>query len=399
MQEIGGTALIIQQIKQPPSRFWAFPDSHGLPAESDIHSGNSMSHLLKPLTVGALQLKNRIIMSPLTRSRATGEDGRTPNDLMRTYYEQRATAGMIISEATSVTPMGVGYANTPGIWSQAHIDGWKPITEAVHAKGGKILLQLWHVGRVSDPYFLNGGLPVAPSAIASKGNVNILKPTRPFTTPRALETAEISGIIEVYKRGAQNAKLAGFDGVEIHGANGYLLDQFIQDGSNKRTDQYGGSIENRARLMLEVTDAAIAVWGADRVGMHLAPRCDTASMGDSNPLATFGYVAEQLGLRKIAFIMAREFEAADSLGPRLKKIFKGTYIVNENFTQESAEAILARGDADAVSFGKLYIANPDLVERFKRAEKLNTPQPETFFVPGSAGYTDYSLLGQDAVKV
>jgi 2,4-dienoyl-CoA reductase-like NADH-dependent reductase (Old Yellow Enzyme family) len=235
-----------------------------------------------------------------------------PNELMARYYAERASAGLIISEATSVTPQGVGYADTPGIWSDEQVEGWKRVTQAVHAAGGRIVLQLWHVGRISDPMFLDGDLPVAPSAIAAGGHVSLVRPERPFVTPRALELDEIPGIVAAYRKGAENAKKAGFDGVEIHGANGYLLDQFLQDSTNRRTDAYGGPIENRARLLLEVVDAAIDVWGAGRVGVHLAPRGDAHTMGDSDPAATFGYVARELGRRKIAFIFTRESIRATS---------------------------------------------------------------------------------------
>ena len=237
-----------------------------------------MANLFEPIKMGDLLLPNRIIMAPLTRCRANV--GRVPNDLMVEYYRQRASAGLIITEATSVSPMGVGYPATPGIWSDEQVAGWQKITTAVHQAGGRIMLQLWHVGRISDPHYLDGALPVAPSAIAAQGHVSLLRPKQAYVTPRALATEEIAGIVDAYRLGAQNAKKAGFDGVEIHGANGYLLDQFLQDGSNQRTDQYGGSIENRARLMLEVTDAVVSVWGAGRVGMHLAPRADAHSMGD-----------------------------------------------------------------------------------------------------------------------
>jgi 2,4-dienoyl-CoA reductase-like NADH-dependent reductase (Old Yellow Enzyme family) len=311
---------------------------------------------------------------------------------MRDYYVQRASAGMIFSEATAVTPMGVGYPDTPGIWSAAQIEGWRDITHAVHAAGGRILLQLWHVGPISHPYFLDGATPVAPSAIAAEGHVRQMRPMAPYPVPRALALAELPGVVAAYRQGALNAKQAGFDAVEIHGANGYLLDQFLQDGSNKRTDNYGGSVENRARLMLEVTDAVIDVWGAGRVGMHLAPRGDAQSMGDSNPAATFGYLASALGKRKIAFICAREHTGADRIGPQLKKEFGGVYIANEGFTQTSAEQILADGDADAVAFGKLFIANPDLPRRFQQRAALNEPNPETFYGQGAAGYTDYPAL-------
>lgn len=350
--------------------------------------------LLAPITLGSIQLKNRIIMSPLTRSRADGADGRTPNDLMKQYYVQRSDAGMILTEATSVTPMGVGYKNTPGIWSEAHVIGWKKITEAVHAAGSKIVLQLWHVGRVSHPMFLNGEIPVAPSAVPLTGHVSNVRPLTDYVMPRALETKEIPGIIEAYRQGAQYAKRAGFDGVEIHGANGYLLDQFLHDSTNQRTDQYGGSIENRARLMLDVTDAVIGVWGADKVGMHLAPRGDSHGMKDSNPAALFEYIAEQLNKRNIAFICTREYEAADSVSPQIRKIFKGAFIGNEKYTFASAEAALSRGDIDAVAFGKDYISNPDLATRYKEKASLNALVPTTIYAEGPIGYTDYPFISE-----
>ncbi|GAB5095250.1 MULTISPECIES: alkene reductase [unclassified Caballeronia] len=349
-----------------------------------------MPTLFDPLKVGALTLKNRIIMAPLTRQRAGVE--RVPNALMAQYYADRASAGLILSEATSVTPQGLGYADTPGIWSDEQVEGWKLVTHAVHEAGGKIFLQLWHVGRISDPIFLNGELPVAPSAIAASGHVSLVRPQRPFVTPRALELDEIEGVVAAYRKGAENAKRAGFDGVEVHGANGYLLDQFLQDSTNKRTDEYGGAIENRARLMLEVVDQCIDVWGADRVGVHLAPRADSHSMGDSDRAATFGYVARELGKRNVAFIAARESEGADSLGPQLKKAFGGVYIANEGFTKQSAEAAIERGDADAVAWGKPFIANADLVRRFELDAPLNAPDTSTFYSAGATGYTDYPLL-------
>ena len=352
-----------------------------------------MSHelnLLKPITMGDLRLANRVFMAPLTRCRASA--GRVPNALMRDYYTQRASAGLILSEATSVSPMGVGYPNTPGIWSPEQTAGWKQITEAVHAAGGKMFLQLWHVGRISDPSYLDGALPVAPSAIAAKGHVSLLRPQRPFVTPRALEPSEIPGIIEAYRQGAANALAAGFDGVELHGANGYLLDQFLQDSTNHRTDEYGGATENRARLMLAVTDAVISVWGAGRVAMHLAPRGDAHDMGDSNPAATFGYVARELGRRRLAFICARESLGPNRLGPELKKQFGGLYVANEAFTRDSAEQVLQAGEADAVAFGQLFIANPDLPNRFARNAPLNPPDTSTFYADGPKGYTDYPTL-------
>ncbi|MCU1729912.1 alkene reductase [Pseudomonas sp. 7P_10.2_Bac1] len=349
-----------------------------------------MTTIFDPIKLGDIELPNRIIMAPLTRCRA--EEGRVPGALIAEYYVQRASAGLILSEATSVTPMGVGYPDTPGIWSNDQVRGWKNVTQAVHAAGGRIFLQLWHVGRISHSQYLNGEKPVAPSAIAAEGHVSLVRPKAAFEVPRALETAEIADIIEAYRTGAENAKAAGFDGVEIHGANGYLLDQFLQSSTNQRTDQYGGSLENRARLMLEVTDAVVEVWGAGRVGMHLSPRADLHSMGDDNRAETFGYVAKELGKRGIAFICAREHEAADSLGPQLKAAFGGPYIVNERFTKESANAWIEAGKADAVAFGVPFIANPDLPARLKADAPLNEAHPETFYSQGPVGFIDYPTL-------
>ena len=353
-----------------------------------------MTTLFDPLKLGDLSLPNRIIMAPLTRSRAGA--GRIPNHLMAEYYAQRASAGLILSEATVVSPMGIGYADTPGIWALEQVEGWRLTTQAVHRAGGRIFLQLWHVGRVSDPRFLNGALPVAPSAVAATGNISLVRPPTPFMAPRALERNEIPGIIEAFRKGAENAQLAGFDGVELHGANGYLLDQFLQDGTNLRTDDYGGSLDNRARLLLEAVDAAISVWGAGRVGVHLAPRGDAHSMGDSDLRGTFEYVARRLGERKIAFICAREYVGPDRLGPRLKAAFGGVYIANEKFTYETAERAVESGEADAVAFGKLFIANPDLPARFALHAPLNEPKVPEFYAGGAEGYTDYPSLPRAA---
>ncbi len=350
-----------------------------------------MADLFDPLLIGDLRLSNRIVMAPLTRCRADG-GGRVPNRLMADYYRQRASAGLILSEATSVTDEGVGYPDTPGIWSDAQVQGWKLVTDAVHEAGGLIFLQLWHVGRISDPSYLDGRLPVAPSAIKPAGHVSLLRPMKDFETPRALSISEIPGVVAAYRRGAENAKTAGFDGVEVHGANGYLLDQFLQDKTNTRDDDYGGPVENRARLMLEVTDACIAVWGASRVGMHLAPRRDLHDMGDSDPEGTFGYLARELGARKIGFICAREKIGDDSLSAHIKREFGGLYIENEMFSKADAVRVLANNEADAVAFGKLYISNPDLVRRFREDAPLNPPKPETFYAPGPEGYTDYPAL-------
>ncbi len=350
----------------------------------------SDSLLFTPLRLGAFTLANRVVMAPLTRCRCS--PGRVPNEMMAEYYRQRASAGLILSEATSVDPMGVGYPDTPGIWSEEQVLGWKNVTSAVHEAGGLILLQLWHVGRVSDPIYLNGAAPVAPSAIAPAGHVSLIRPEKAFVMPRALELAELPQVVEAYRLGAENAQRAGFDGVEIHGANGYLLDQFLQDSSNHRTDEYGGPVENRARFMLEVTDAVTGVWGADRVGMHLAPRGDAHGVGDSDPAATFGYVARELGRRKLAFLCAREHHGAPALGPQLRREFGGPFIANEGFSKESADEALAAGQADAVAWGRLFIANPDLPRRFQLNAALNEPQPETFYGQGPIGYIDYPSL-------
>jgi 2,4-dienoyl-CoA reductase-like NADH-dependent reductase (Old Yellow Enzyme family) len=347
--------------------------------------------LQDPIRIGAWNLPNRIIMAPLTRCRCS--PGRVPNQMMAEYYRQRSTAGMIISEATSISAMGVGYPDTPGIWSDEQVEGWKLVTTAVHKAGGRILLQLWHVGRISDPVYLDGKQPIAPSAIAAKGHVSLIRPHKEFVTPRALGLDEIPGIVEEYRKGAENAKAAGFDGVELHGANGYLLDQFLQDSTNKRTDEYGGPIENRARLMFEAVDAAISVWGADRVGLHLAPRGDAHDMGDSNPAATFGYVAREAGKRKLAFLCARESLDDPRQGPMMKKAFGGIFIANQKLTKETGNMLLAEGEADAIAYGQLFIANPDLVLRFAKDAPLNMPDPETFYAQGPIGYTDYPFLG------
>jgi len=346
--------------------------------------------LLDPVRMGALKMANRFVMAPLTRCRASA--GRVPNAMMAEYYRQRAGAGLILSEATAVDPMGVGYPRTPGIWTRAQVEGWKGVTEAVHGAGGKIVLQLWHVGRVSDPVYLDGSLPVAPSAIAQRGHVSHIRPKKPFVTPRALETEEIQDIVEAYHRGADLARRAGFDGVEIHGANGYLPDQFLQDGSNKRTDAYGGSIENRARLMLEVVDAAIDVWGAERVGLHISPPSPEEEDDDSTPLETFSHVAREVGKRGIAFLFVREPVHDGWLAPHLKKAFGGPYIINHALDFQTAEKHVASGLADGASWGRWFIANPDLPRRYRQGAPLNEPRPDLFYGEGPEGYTDYPFL-------
>lgn len=349
-----------------------------------------MAELSSPLKVGDFELKNRLVMAPLTRSRS-GES-RVPNALMKEYYQQRANAGLILTEATVISPKAVGYEDTPGLWTEEQAHAWQPIIQAVHAQGAKIVAQLWHVGRISDPQLLDGDLPVAPSAIQPEGHVSLLRPKRPYVTPRVLSLEEIDEIVQQYRHAAEMAKLAGFDGVELHAANGYLVDQFLQSQTNQRDDQYGGSLENRARLLLQIVDEFIAVWGAGRVGVHIAPRGDSHDMGDANPLETFGYVMRQLSEREIAFVFSREYEAADSIGPELRKQFSGVWIANESLTPDSARRILANADADAVSFGKAYIANPDLYTRLINHAPLNDVNPETLYAKGAEGYTDYPTL-------
>ncbi|QWA13699.1 alkene reductase [Sodalis ligni] len=350
-----------------------------------------MPSLYEPVKIGALELSNRIVMAPLTRMRAVNE--RSPGPVTKEYYVQRAGAGLILTEATSVSPQGVGYPNTPGIWSEQQVAAWREVTEAVHQAGGKIVIQLWHVGRISDPAYLNGELPVAPSAIAPAGHVSTLRPQKPYEVPRALETEEIPGIVEDFRRGAENAKRAGFDGIEIHAANGYLFDQFLHDGSNKRTDRYGGSIANRARFLLETVDALLTVWPADRFGVHLNLMSSSYSMHDSNPRAMFGYVVEELNKRRLAFIFAREsLDFPDRIGPQVRKTFSGAWIANEGLTKASAEALISQGAADAAAFGNLYIANPDLVQRFKQDAPLNPLNKGTIYAEGGIGYTDYPTL-------
>src|SRR6202451_2664358 len=262
---------------------------------------DSMPSLFDPLKIGDLEIPNRVFMAPLTRNRSTGP-GRVPNVLMRDYYVQRASAGLILSEATSVAPAGVGYPHTPGVWSDEQTEGWRNVVEGVHAAGGRIFLQIWHVGRISDPSYHDGALPVGPSAIAPKGNVSLLRPQRPYVAPRALKTEELADVVEAYRRGAQNAKTAGFDGVEIHGANGYLLDQFLQDSSNKRTDEYGGSIENRTRVLLEVVDAITEVIGSDHTAVRLSPHGNLGGLSDSNTVPHFTHVMRELSKRKLAYL-------------------------------------------------------------------------------------------------
>ncbi|MCX7084325.1 MAG: alkene reductase [Methylococcales bacterium] len=354
------------------------------------------SHLQSSIKIGPYQLSNRIVMAPLTRMRAPEN---IPTDMMVTYYEQRAGAGLIITEASPISSQGVGYPAIPYIYNDAHVEGWKKITQAVHAKNGHIFLQLWHVGRISHPDYHNGQLPVAPSAIKPKGKGVTATGMQDFVTPRALETAEIVGIIEDYRNAAKQALAAGFDGVEIHGANGYLLDQFLRDGTNQRTDNYGGSIENRARFLLEVTQAVIEVWGADKVGIRLSPSGTFNDMTDSAPETIFVYVLEQLGKQGLAYLhVVDALEGDIRHGANvikldvLRKAYQGTLIVCGGYDKAKADQAIEQGLADAVAFGQLYIANPDLVERFKADAPLNKPDMATFYGGNEKGYIDYPAL-------
>lgn len=355
-------------------------------------------NLFSPVQLGRYTLSNRIVMAPLTRNRAGA--GNVPHALNAHYYEQRASAGLIIAEATQVSPYGVGYPATPGIHSAEQIEGWKLVTQAVHDRGGRIFLQLWHTGRISHPTLQpNGELPVAPSPIAATGMASTYEGEKPFVTPRALATDEIPGIVEMYRQGATNALAAGFDGVEIHNANGYLLDQFLRDGTNQRTDQYGGSIANRARLPLEVVEAVLEVWDSDRVGIRISPSGTFNSMSDSNPEAHFGYFVEQLDRYNLAYLHVIEPSESDlrhggtAVPARyFRPFYKGTLMVNWDYDFEKGNKVVAEGDADLVSYGKLFLANPDLPERFRCNAPLNQPNPATFYGGGAEGYTDYPTL-------
>jgi N-ethylmaleimide reductase len=351
--------------------------------------------LFSPLTLGKLQLPNRIVMAPLTRNRAAAGD--VPQAMNVEYYRQRATAGLIITEATPVSPQGVGYPATPGIYSAAQIAGWSAITHAVHDSGGRIFLQLWHVGRVSHPSLQpDGALPVAPSAIRPAGEAFTYEGLQPFVTPRALEGNEIPGIVEQYAEATGNALQAGFDGVEIHAANGYLLDQFIRDGSNHRSDAYGGPLKNRCRLLQEVTTAVCEVIGADRVGVRLSPENSFNDMRDSDPRQTFKHVAGLLSGYGLAYLHVVEGDMVSGgkhldYG-RIREAFKGLYMANCNYDLARGQQAIDSGAADLVSYGTLYIANPDLVERFRQGAALNTPDPDTFYGGDEHGYTDYPFL-------
>ena len=357
---------------------------------------NNAPNLFSPVDVGPLGLRNRVVMAPLTRSRAG--PGNVPNQLNALYYAQRASAGLIISEATQISPEGQGYISTPGIHSAEQIEGWKCVTRAVHVAGGHIVLQLWHVGRISHPSFQPGGAaPVAPSAIRPKGQAFTEKGFEPIPTPRALETAEILAIVEQYAQAARNALAAGFDGVEVHAANGYLIDQFLRDQTNKRTDRFGGSIENRSRFLMEVVDAVSAAVGVERTGVRISPQNTQNDIADSNPQALFNYVAEQLSKKGLAYLHVIEGDTSGLPVPsfdykNLKRLFGGLVIANNGFDKPRANKAIADGRADLIAFGKPFIANPDLVIRLFLDAPLMPVNRETLYGGSEQGYTDYPIL-------
>lgn len=356
--------------------------------------------LFSPLKLGAVELPNRVLMAPLTRNRAG--PGFVPQAMNVTYYQQRASAGLIISEATQVTPEGLGYPDTPGIYSDAQVEGWQRVTDAVHEAGGRIFLQLWHVGRVSHPDLQpEGGLPVAPSAIRPAGDANTYSGNQPFVTPRALDTDELPTIREQYRQAAANARKAGFDGVEVHNANGYLLDQFLRDGSNNRTDAYGGAIENRMRLPLEVLDSVLEEWPADRVGVRLSPSGTMNDMHDANPRETFGRMVSALNDYDLAYLHLVDPMAADlrhgSPGiptAYFRPLYDGNLIVNAEYDGTAADRAISADMADAVAFGKSFIANPDLPARLYQNAALNEQEPSSFYGGDEGGYIDYPTLEQ-----
>ncbi|MCF8158093.1 MAG: alkene reductase [Burkholderiaceae bacterium] len=355
-----------------------------------------MSDLFSPVKLGSIAMSNRMVMAPLTRNRSSMEG--VPQDINVTYYEQRATAGLIITEATPISAMGHGYPLLPGIYTDAQVDGWKKVTDAVHAKGGKIVIQLWHVGRISHPTLLNGATPVAPSPVKPAGKAFTFNGLVDYVEPRALDASELPGIVADYVQASKNAIKAGFDGVEIHSANGYLLDQFLRDGSNKRSDIYGGSIENRARFLMEVTKAVVDATGSDKVGLRLSPVNPFNDMKDSNPQAVFNYVTEQLNQFNLAYLHVVEGGihgggVADAFDfDAMRKLCKSPYMANLSYDKVRGNAAIASGHADAVAYGVPFIANPDLVERFRQDAPLNEADSKSFYGGTEKGYTDYPTL-------
>ena len=355
-----------------------------------------MTDLFSPVKLGSIALSNRMVMAPLTRNRSSMEG--VPQDINVTYYEQRASAGLIITEATPISPMGHGYPLLPGIYTEAQVAGWKKVTDAVHAKGGKIVIQLWHVGRISHPSLLNGATPVAPSAVKPAGKAFTFEGLVDYVEPRALDASELPGIVADYVHATQCALKAGFDGVEIHSANGYLLDQFLRDGSNKRTDIYGGSIENRARLLMEVTKAVVAVAGSDKVGVRLSPVNPFNDMYDGHPQAVFNYVTEQLNAFNLAYLHVVEggIHGGGIANPfdfsAMRKLCKSPYMANLSYDKARGNEAIASGYADVVAYGVPFIANPDLVERFRKDAPLNEPDSKSFYGGTEKGYIDYPTL-------
>ncbi|MFZ9931968.1 MAG: alkene reductase [Chthoniobacterales bacterium] len=354
-----------------------------------------MFPLFEPLRVGAMEVPNRMFMAPLTRCRA--EAGHVPGALMAQYYAQRATAGMIIAEATMAMEGNSAFISEPGIYNEAQVAGWKGVTEAVHGAGGRIFLQIWHGGRACHPLLNNGAQPVAPSAIPiTNDEANTLEGKKPYAVPRELSDAEIPGVVAGFKKAAENAKSAGFDGVEVHGANGYLLDEFLRDGANKRTGPYGGPIQNRARLLLEVIDSAAGVWGADRVGVRTSPLNSYNSMSDSDPIGLVTWLGEKLSGLGLAYwhVMRADFlgEQSGDVMTAARAAYRGVLVGNMGYSpQEAADAIAAK-KLDAVAFGTPFLANPDLPARVQAGTELNTPDPATFYTPGAKGYTDYPAM-------
>jgi len=366
------------------------------------NKGNMDMGLFSGCALGAIGLANRIVMAPLTRNRAAS--GNIPQSMNIEYYRQRATAGLIITEASQVSPQGVGYPATPGIHSAEQVAGWKKVTDEVHREGGKIVLQLWHVGRISHPSMQpNNALPVAPSAIKPKGEAITYDGMQEFVEPHALNLDEIKSVVEQFKVATENAKTAGFDGVEVHAANGYLIDQFLRDGPNQRKDEYGGSIENRYRLLGEIVGTVMYAWDAAHVGVRLSPENSFNDIVDSSPQQTFNYITEQLGKLNLAYLHVLEGDMTDGSKKldykKFKNNFNGSYMANLGYDLSKAEAAIKSGDADCIAFGALYIANPDLVERFKTAADLNVPNPDTFYGGDEVGYLDYPFLEKEAAIV
>ena len=362
-------------------------------------ANSKVTSLFQPLKLGSITLQNRIVMAPLTRGRAGAQ--RVPNDLMVEYYIQRISAGLIITEATQISEQAIGWAGTPGIHTTEQVKGWQKITDAVHKEGGQIFLQLWHTGRASHPdYQPNGATPISASAVKQAGEIHVPTGKKPYVTPRPLEIEEIPGIIQQYVDATKRAQEAGFDGVEIHAANGYLIDQFLRDCTNKRTDAYGGSIENRIRFMLEVTEAVVKVWSADKVGIRLSPTNPFNDMRDSDPVALFTHASEALNQFNLAYLHVLEAlpghmlanEIGERVAPHMRRAFKGVFMINGGYDAFTGAAAIDSDETDLVAYGVPFIANPDLPERFRHSAPLNEADPSTFYTQGAKGYTDYPAL-------